>query len=144
LREGTDAGFVAGVSIPLPVRNQNQGNIRAAREILAGAEHTVRAIEAELRASLNQAWQAMAAAHATVQTLRREVLPATREAHAVVRRAYEEGHLPLIDVLDAQRALVSLRRDLLDAEAGYAAAHVRAEALVDPAFPATAMLLSSQ
>ena len=35
--------------MPLPVRNKNQGNIRAARETLAGAEQSVRAIENELR-----------------------------------------------------------------------------------------------
>ena len=79
-----------------------------------------------------------------VQTLRREVLPATQEAHAIVSRAYGEGHLPLIDVLDAQRALASLRRELLDAEESYLAAHARAEALADSAFPATAALISSQ
>jgi outer membrane protein, heavy metal efflux system len=143
-RDGSDAGFVAGVSMPIPVRNKNQGNIRAARETLAGAEQSGRAIEAELRATFTGTWQELSAAHATVQTLRRDVLPAAEEAHVVVRRAYEEGHLPLIDVFDAQRALVQLRRELLNAEAGYAAAHVRLEALGDSAFPATVMLLSSK
>jgi outer membrane protein, heavy metal efflux system len=144
LREGSDAGFVAGVSIPLPVRNQNQGNIRAARETLAGAEHALHAIEAELRAAFTGAWQELSAAHATVQSLRREVLPATQEAHAIVRRAYEEGHLPLMDVLDAQRALISLRRELLDAEVSYAATHAHVEALADSSFPMTAILLSTK
>lgn len=143
LREHSDAGFVAGVSIPLPVRNQNQGSIRAARETLAGAEHSVHTIETELRAAFTGAWQEMSAAHTTVQSLRRDVLPATQEAHAIVRRAYEEGHLPLIDVLDAQRALISLRRQLLDGEISYAAAHARVEALADSAFPMTATLLSA-
>lgn len=144
LREGSDAGFVAGLSIPLPVRNRNQGNIRAARETLAGAEHTVRAIAAELQAAFTGVWQELTAAHATVQTLRREALPATLEAHTIVRRAYEEGQSPLTDVLEAQRALIALRRELLEAEASYVVAHARAEALGDPAFPATAELLKSQ
>ena len=118
--------------------------VRAARETLAGAEQSVRAIENELRTSLASAWQELAAAHAAVQTLRRDALPATEEAHALVRRAYAEGQLPIIDVLDAQRALISLRREIFDAEASYAAAHARAEAITDPAFPATAALLSSR
>jgi multidrug efflux pump subunit AcrA (membrane-fusion protein) len=52
-----------------------------------------------------------------------------------VRRAYEEGQLPLIDVLDAQRALVAIRREILDAESAYAVALVRAESLTDPCLP---------
>jgi cobalt-zinc-cadmium efflux system outer membrane protein len=143
LRDGTDAAFVAGVSVPLPTRNKNQGNIRAARETLAGAEHTVRAITTELQAAFTAAWQDLAAAHAVAQKLRREALPATEEAHAAVRRAYEAGQLPLIDVLDAQRALVALRREILDAESAYAAALARAESLTAPTFPATTALLSS-
>lgn len=143
-REGSDAGLVAGVSVPLPTRNRNQGNIRAARENLAGAEQTVHAIEAELRVELSAAWLEVSAAHAAVQNLRRDALPATTEAHAVVRRAYVEGQLPMIDVLDAQRALMSLRRELLELEASFAVAHARAEALVDATFPQTSALLSSR
>jgi cobalt-zinc-cadmium efflux system outer membrane protein len=143
LREGSDAALVAGVSVPLPFRNRNQGNIRAAREYLAGAERSVPAIVAELHATFTAAWQDLAAAHAAVQSLRREALPATEEAHAVVRRAYAEGHLPMIDVLEAQRALVALRRELLEAEAAYATALARLEGLTASDFPATTALLSS-
>ncbi len=144
LREGTDAAFVAGVSMPIPVRNKNQGNIRAARENLAGAEQAIRAVEVELRSAFTAAWQELKAANAAAQNLRRDVLPATEEAYAIVRRAYDEGQLPLIDVLDAQRALVSLRREILDAESAYAVALVRAESLTDPAFPLTTSLFSSK
>lgn len=143
LREGSDAAFVAGVSIPLPVRNQNQGNIRAARATLAGAEQSVRAVEVELRVALGAALRDLQVAHASVQNLRREALPATEEAHASVRRAYEEGQLPLIDVLDAQRALSSIRREILDAEAACVSALINAEALADPSFTLTISLFSS-
>lgn len=143
LREGTDAAFVAGVSVPIPFRNKNQGNIRAAREQLTGAEQSVVAVENILHSAFTVAWQDLAAAHAAVQNLRREALPATEEAHAFVRRAYAGGQLPLIDVLDAQRALVAVRRDLLEAESAYALALVQLESLTAPTFPATIAILSS-
>ena len=142
LREGSDAAFVAGVSVPIPFRNKNQGNIRAAREMLAGAEQSVRAVEVELRVAFTAAWQDLATAHAAAQNLRREALPASEEAYKAVRSAYEQGQLPLIDVLDAQRSLVALRRELLDAEAAYAAALARAEALTDPSFAALTALIT--
>jgi cobalt-zinc-cadmium efflux system outer membrane protein len=142
LRDGTDAAFVAGFSVPIPYRNKNQGNIRAARENLAGAEQSVRAVEVELHVAFTAAWQDLTAAHLAAQNLRRIALPATEEAYAVVRRAYEQGQLPLIDVLDAQRALVAPGRELLDAEAAYAAALARAEALTDVSFPALSALIT--
>jgi cobalt-zinc-cadmium efflux system outer membrane protein len=143
LRDGSDAAFVAGISIPLPVRDQNQGDIRAARAKLAGAEQTTRAVEAAQRVALAIAWRDFKAAHSAAQNLRRDALPATEEAHTTVRRAYNQGELPLLEVLDAQRALSSIRRDILDAEAACVAALIRAEALTDLTFPLTTVLLSS-
>lgn len=142
LREGSDAAFVAGVSLPLPVRNRNQGNIRAARENLSGAELGVRAIEIELRAGFTAAWQDLVSAFKVAQDLRRAALPATEEAYSIVRSAYEQGQLPIIDVLDAQRALSALRREILDAEADYAFALARLDALTDANFGAVSTLIS--
>jgi len=144
LREGSDAAFVAGVSVPLAFRNRNQGGIRAARELLAGAELEMRAVESELRAEFAAAWQDVLTAHSALQTLRREALSATEDAAVLVRRAYEEGHLPLIDVLDAQRALVALRREILDQTAAYTVALARIEGLTASTFPLSRSLLSSE
>lgn len=144
LREGSDAGFVAGVSVPIPFRGQNQGNIRAARETLAGAEQSVRALDAELRAAFTAAWQDLVTARTVARDLRAEALPATEDALAVVRRAYAQGELPLLDVLEAQRAHAVLRREILDADIAAAAALVRLEALTDSTFPITTALLSAQ
>jgi outer membrane protein, heavy metal efflux system len=143
LRNGSDAGFVAGVTLPLPWHNKNQGNIRAARATLTGAEQTVTAVENSLATTFAAAWSELTTAHAAVQSLRHTALPAHEEAHAVVRRAYTEGQLPLIDVLDAQRALGTVRRDLLEAESAYALAHVRLESLTDSSFAATTALFST-
>ena len=142
IRQGSDVAVVASVSVPIPFRNQNQGNIRAARENLAGAEQSGRAVEIELRVGFATAWRDLTAAHAAAQSLRREALPATEEAYAAVRSAYGQGRLPFIDVLDAQRSLVALRRELLDAEAAYAAALARAEALTDTSFAMLTALIT--
>jgi cobalt-zinc-cadmium efflux system outer membrane protein len=142
MREGSDVAFVAGVSIPFPVRNRNQGNIRAAREFLAGAEQGVRAVEVELRAEFTSVWQDLSAAHTAAQNLARLALPATAEAYQSVRHAYEQGQLPLIDVLDAQRALVAIRQEILDSEADYAVALARFDALTDPDYGSLSALIS--
>ena len=142
LREGSDAAFVAGVSVPLPVRNRNQGNIRAARENLSGAEQGVRAVEIELRAAFDAAWQDLVAAFRVAQDLSSAALPATEEAYSVVRAAYEKGQLPIIDVLDAQRALSALRLEILNAETAFALALARLDALTDANYGTVSSLIS--
>lgn len=141
--DGTGA-LVLGLSLPLPMRQYNQGNIRAARATLNGAEQTLVAVETELRADLAAAWLELTTAHATVMALRQDALPATEDAIALVRRSYAQGEIPLTEVFDAQRAHTSLRRELLEAEWAYAYALVRLEALTDPSFPLTTQLLSSR
>jgi cobalt-zinc-cadmium efflux system outer membrane protein len=141
-REDSDGALVLGLSVPLPMRNYNQGNIRAARASLAGAEQTLVAIKAELRAELAAAWQELKTAHLTVQTLNQDARPATEEALALVKRGYAQGEIPLTEVFEAQRAQSALAREILDAEWAYAAALVRVEALTNPTYPLTSALLS--
>jgi outer membrane protein, heavy metal efflux system len=143
-REGSDAAFVAGVSVPLPFRNSNQGNIRAARETLAGSEQAARALDAELRTAFSVVWQEVQTARTLVLDLRTDALPATDEALAIVRHAYTRGELPLTDVLEAQRARTVLRRELLDAETACAIALVRLDALTDSSFPLATALISAR
>jgi outer membrane protein, heavy metal efflux system len=143
-REGSDAAFVAGVSVPIPFRGQNQGNIRAARETLAGSEQAARALDTELRTAFAVVWQEVQTARTLALDLRTDALPATDDALAVVRHAYTRGELPLTDVLEAQRTRTALRRELLDAETACATALVRLDALTDSTFPLTTALISAR
>jgi cobalt-zinc-cadmium efflux system outer membrane protein len=144
LRAGNDAAFVAGVSMPLLRRNQNQGLIRAARETVNGAEWELRGAERALRAEFSAAWLDLQSALAAAQALRREALPPTDEALALVREAYRSGQLPLIDVLDAQREQIQLRRELLECETAFALALARVDGLTSTTFPHTTALLLSE
>ena len=143
-QEDSAGALVLGVSMPIPMRNYNQGIIRAARATLSGAEQSLIAVETELRSEILATWQELKSAHATVKTLRQDALPATQDALTLVQRGYAQGEIPLNDVFDAQRAQTSLHRELLDAEWAYASALIRLEALTDSSFPLTNQLLSSQ
>jgi cobalt-zinc-cadmium efflux system outer membrane protein len=137
LREPSDAAFIAGVSVPIPFRGQNQGATRAARETLAGSEQAALALDVELRATFTAAWQDLATACTVARDLRADALPATEEALAIVRRAYAQGELPLLDVLEIQRAHAALRREILEADTAAALALARLDALTDSTFPLT-------
>ena len=140
LNEGPATAFIVGFSMPLTFRDDNSGNIRAAHAQVRSAEQSLRAAETEQRAALAAAHAEMVAAHALATALRREALPAAEEASVSVRSAFERGVLPLIDVLDARRALIAIRREISDAEFAYATALVRAEALTGASFTETKAL----
>ena len=62
--------------------------------------------------------------------LRDIAIPPATEAFTVTRRAFEKGDLTFLDVLDAERTLVELRTQHLDALAAYHVTAAEIEGLV--------------
>ena len=86
---GPDAlAFVAGVSIPLPIQNQNQGNIREAEALVEKATAERRAAEAQLIAEAGDAYEQMAKAYSEIQILTSAVLPNAQKAMAAVKESF--------------------------------------------------------
>lgn len=104
-----DNAFVAGVSIPLPLYNKNQGNIQEAKFRLAQAQNEQRAAELRVTTALGQAWQRLSAAQAKVTALKEKVLPSAQLTFETTSQYYSEGRLSYLEVLDAQRTLFTAR-----------------------------------
>lgn len=114
-----DTALVAGVSMPLPVFDRRQGDILAARFGVASARNRQRAIELRLTAALSAAYARLVNARAEVVALREQALPPAEAAYRDIQRAFDQGNLGFLDVLDAERTLMDLRRQHLDALADY-------------------------
>ena len=114
-QEGRETAFVAGVSIPLPFSDRNQGGIARAHAELARAEADAERGRQTLVASLIAAEQRMQIAWRAVQSLRRTAVPAASQAAGFARGGYAEGKFGFLDVLDAQRSLFDARAQLNDA-----------------------------
>ncbi|NQE61438.1 hypothetical protein E1H18_1694 [Caulobacter sp. RHG1] len=115
--------LIAGVSLPFPVFDQNRGNVAAASARANAAD--ARFQDARLRAEAD--WRsARAQADAAVSRLgaSKQSEAAADEAYRLARLGYESGKTPLVEVLNAQRALTSARGATLDARV----ARVRAQA----------------
>ena len=125
-----DNAFVAGVSIPLPLFNKNQGNIKEAEYQLAKANDEQRATELRVKTSLGQAWQRLAAAAAEVAALKGKVLPGAQQSFDTVSQYYTEGRLGYLEVLDAQRTLFASRSQYFRALSDYHQAVIAIERLI--------------
>lgn len=100
---------VLGLSVPLPLFNRNQGALQAS---LSRAEKAKTQLEAErvrLHQELASAHQRAQLAREQVRSMRDEILPAAQRVFDSTVTGYEAGKFSFLDVLDAQRALLSTR-----------------------------------
>lgn len=104
--------FGGGVTITLPVRNRNQGNIAAARAELRAAERRRDLVDLTIRQEIAAAYAQHAAAQRGVDLYERGVQQVARRNFDAIRRAYELGRGSLLDVIGEQRRYIEI-------EAGY-------------------------
>ena len=129
-----------GLSLELPILNQNQGEIaerRAARE-RARADYT--ALLHRLRASAFAARATVRTARAEVETQEGDILPLLQRNQELFEAAYRARELNIIDWITAQQRAVSARREFIEGVVRYRTALIDLEAAMgqSPASPTTA------
>lgn len=125
-----DTALVGSVSVPLPLFDKNQGGILAARLRAAQAIDEGRASRRELLTRLNREYSRLVAAYHEVKAIDSAILPAARDAYKATRRAYDEGKIPYLSVLDAQRTLFETEAQRLETLAEYHTALVQVEGII--------------
>ncbi len=128
--EPGDDALVAGISLPLPVFNRNQGAILEAQRRLTKAEEERRAAEVRVATALSSAYQTLAGAHGEVIALKAQVLPGAQSAFEAASKGYRLGKFSLLDVLDAQRTLFGAKAQYLRALTDYHQSVAQVEGLL--------------
>lgn len=118
---------VVGLSLPLPLFDRNQGNVLAAARRADQARDLRNAVELRLRSEIRSALNQWATAMDEVGAYDRTILPAARQAVDTATRGFEMGKFGFIEVLDAQRTLISVREQYLAALAAASDARARVE-----------------
>lgn len=103
--ENDDYAFVAGLSVPLPVFDRNQGAIAAATSRRTETERRRAAFLARQRADFRAAYDAVRRAQISVRSLDGRIIPAAQSVFSATTVGYQAGKFSLIDLLDAQRTL---------------------------------------
>jgi cobalt-zinc-cadmium efflux system outer membrane protein len=112
--EDDATALVAGVSVPLPLFDQNRGNIAAARAEEAAAEARLSAARLEAEAAVRTSTARTAAAESRLAAAR-EGERTAQEAYRLSRIGYEAGKLPLAELVAARRALAEAREQSIAA-----------------------------
>lgn len=115
---------VVGLSMPLPLFDRNQGNLRAALRRTDKARDELAAAQTSAAVALVSAYTRYEAAAGEAVLLRQDVIPQARSAYELTLKGFEYGKFPFLDVLDAQRtwfqAQSRLWNSMLDACRAYA------------------------
>ena len=130
LQASNDNAFVAGLSIPLPIFDRNQGGIAAARAARSKAREESRAARNEALARLAAGYRDLSAASIEATTLREQILPAAEESFEATTLGYQAGKFGFLEVLDAQRTLFEVKGQYVEALAAYHQARAEVERLI--------------
>ena len=133
VREYADTGdtaLVAGIAVPLPLFDRNQGTIQGSHYRLAKAEDERQAAEARVRSAFARSYLSLTTAQAEVLALRTEVLPAAQRAFEAATEGYRQGKFSYLEVLDAQRTLFDTRGRYLTSLTTYQTAAADLERLI--------------
>ncbi len=131
--EGERVNLV-GFSLPLPLFDRNQGNLLAASSRADQARDLQRATELQVQAETLQALRDWRSASADVDDLRNRILPAGQRTVDDLTRGFSLGRFAQLDVLEAQRALISARGQYLVSQRAQIEAWTRLERLHGPLF----------
>lgn len=138
--EGPDAvAFLAGVSVPLPVFSRNQGDIAEANARRSQVDDEAAATRVALLTRLFGEYQELVHVTTALDSLEKEVLPQADAMLQAVGDGFRLGRFSQLELVDAQRTLIEVRNEHIDAAEEYHTFVVRIEELLgEPLRPAPA------
>ena len=132
--ETNDDAVRLTLSVPIPVFDQNQGNILSAQESLAKTQAEREANRNVLIVLAGRAYDTLHGSLRELAVLRETALPKSREAADAIAQGYGQGRFSLLEVLDAQASVVQARLREQEAQQNFHVAVATIEGLVGNPF----------
>jgi cobalt-zinc-cadmium efflux system outer membrane protein len=122
------------LSVPIPVFDQNQGNILSAQESLAKTRAERKANRNTLIVLAGRAYDSLQGALRELKVLRDIAIPKSRQAADAIFEGYGQGRFTLLEVLDAQASVAQARLREQEAQQNFHVAVATIEGLVGNPF----------
>jgi len=118
LERTDDFALVGGISIPLSIRNKNEGRIAEAHANLARTDAEAAATRVRIETMLFVLWQELRHFTQTAERLEADVIPRIESALADTRRAYDLGRYSYFEWSTVLADLLAANNQLLEANIG--------------------------
>lgn len=104
-----DTSLVFGASLPLPIFNRNQGNIREAQALACAGAELHRQERLSAATALSEAYHEAAKRFGELRALENEIIPSADKVFSLTEEGYRQGKFSYLDVLDTERTLAEAR-----------------------------------
>jgi len=128
--QGSGNSFGVSVQIPLFVRHQFEGEIRAAEAAVDAARANLDKTRELARAELMGSWEGARLAYGRIKRYDDSLLAAAKKSADAAEFAFSHGALGVMDVLDARRTYRAIQIDALTARADFAKSLVAWQAAI--------------
>lgn len=135
--ETNDNAVRLSVSVPIPIFDQNQGNILSAQESLAKTRAEREANRNVLIVLAGRAYDTLQGSLSELSILRDSAIPKSRLASDAIFSGYGQGRFTLLEVLDAQTSLALAQLREQEAQQNFHIAVATIEGLVGNPFALT-------
>lgn len=111
------------LSLPVPIWNQNQGNIATAHANLARAHADIEVVQNTIAGQMAEAGGRYRMADQQARRFEEKIVPKAREGVKIIQEGFAQGQFDFLRLLQAQRILVESNLGFIDAlEARWTAA----------------------
>jgi cobalt-zinc-cadmium efflux system outer membrane protein len=114
-----DNTLVAGLSIPLNLRNPNRGNIARAQAQLAESEAQLNARRIELISALQALYRNLSLVREELALVEDSALPLARQLYRDIEKGYRVGRYSLLDLTSAQQEQIALEQQAIELAARF-------------------------
>ena len=127
----TGSGMInVNIGAPIPIFNDNSGNVSAAYREYCRATHAVKRIEMSLKARLAGVAREYDSALVAVQRYEQQILPKAKQTLDLSEQAYAAGEFSFIQVLIVRRTYFDTNLQYIDALGKLAKAHAKIDGLL--------------
>src|SRR5690606_22767625 len=118
------------LSLPLPLHNKNQGNVRAAHAEYCEATQNVERLMLQIRHDLAGVMREYRIAKVTVEQYESSILPKASESLDLIQQAQDAGQIDFLRVLTARRMFFDANLEYIQALGDLAQADAKLEGLL--------------
>ena len=108
-----------GLSIPIPIFNRNQGNIKSAVSEFEQSLLELKAIESQLRARVFNQQTELKTLASEIAILEEDIIPEAQDAYTIIADGYLNGRFTYLDVVDSQKMWFQSREQYVNALKDY-------------------------
>ena len=119
LQDTGNKGMIIGASLPIPVFNQNQGNIQRAKAQTAKAQDFYIELELALENKLTVSHVELMRAYREAEKIRSTILKSAVQSFELAQEGYKEGKFEYLDMLDSQKTLFEVKERYIQALLNY-------------------------